>query len=125
MQLVISGQEINKQTISVDTAQDTLSINSDPVYQVTIIRDVSLKPEYIHLLEQVNTETGERLELLSYLPPNPPPPQTHKYIVDMYVSMTSLPNITFKQRRYNLTEFIKQYNLCLMDTDYFFVTSTP
>jgi phosphatidylethanolamine-binding protein (PEBP) family uncharacterized protein len=123
MQLVINNQNISGETISIDDAQSRLYIAAKPIYKITIIRDVSLSPEFIHMFEQTNMSTGQQQFLLPYHTPHPPTSTTHKYVVEIYVTSMPLPNLEFQSRRFNVSGLIRQYRMCLVDSDYFFVSN--
>jgi len=134
MKVFIGDMMVNDYTITKEEAQGFLDLEferEEGLYYTVLIRDVSLTPEFVHLLDTNTREGTEESDLIfPYVPPSPPS-GNHMYVVEIYEQAEYIPPIEFVTRQYhpetsnprriNLHSWINLHRLQLTDQATFFV----
>ena len=126
MKILLDNKVVNDKIVSYEQAQQAFEIDLQkpyPEYYTVIVRDVSLIPTYVHLLEvniPVETSTGD--VLFPYISPQPPS-SIHDYLVEIYYQAEYISLFGHVNRRMSLERFIRVNNLQLLDSGSFQVSS--
>lgn len=126
MRLQINGLDVIGQTLTKAQAQGNLDIDfeqDEDFYYTLLVRDLSINPQYIHLLD-INIYESQGQDygdlILKYDFPNPPS-GVHEYSVELYEQTGYIEPFEFTSRRLNLNSWIQRHNLTLVDQASFFV----